>query len=77
MSPSSSREQTQGIEQINGALTQLDRVIQQNAAASEELASMAEELTGQAEAVRETVSFFSVGEEAEGEEPLALPGRGS
>jgi len=57
---SSSREQTQGIEQINHALTQLDNVIQQNAASSEELASMAEELTGQANSVRDTVSFFAV-----------------
>ncbi|HUX36452.1 MAG TPA: methyl-accepting chemotaxis protein [Rectinemataceae bacterium] len=57
---SSSKEQTMGIEQINRALAQLDSVIQRNAAASEELASMAEELTGQAGIVRETLSFFSV-----------------
>ena len=56
----SSREQTQGIEQINKALAQLDSVIQRNAAASEELASMAEELTGQAGVVSESLSFFSV-----------------
>ncbi len=57
---SSSREQTQGIEQINKALAQLDKVIQQNAASSEELASMAEELTGQSASLRDTVSFFAV-----------------
>jgi methyl-accepting chemotaxis protein len=56
----SSREQTSGIEQINTALTQLDKVIQQNAASSEELASMAEELTGQSESMVSTVGFFKV-----------------
>lgn len=55
-----SREQTQGVEQINKALTQLDQVIQSNASSSEELASMAEELTGQAESMKEAVSFFRV-----------------
>ena len=60
---SSSREQTQGVEQINKALLQLDEVIQHNASASEELASMAEELSGQARAMNETVSFFTVSDE--------------
>jgi methyl-accepting chemotaxis protein len=58
---SSSREQTSGIDQINLALTQLDKVIQQNAASSEELASMAEELTGQSESMVGVVGFFRLG----------------
>ncbi|HUX37228.1 MAG TPA: methyl-accepting chemotaxis protein [Rectinemataceae bacterium] len=57
---SSSREQTQGVDQINKALLQLDEVIQHNASASEELASMAEELTGQAKGMGDTVAFFKV-----------------
>jgi len=57
----SSREQTQGVEQINQALLQLDRIIQQNASVAEEMASMAEELSGQSEAMRNTVSFFRIG----------------
>jgi methyl-accepting chemotaxis protein len=58
---SSSREQTQGVEQINLALSQLDKVIQQNASAAEELAAMSEELTGQSSSMQETVSFFKLG----------------
>jgi methyl-accepting chemotaxis protein len=56
----SSREQSSGVDQINKALLQLDTVIQRNAAASEELASMAEELTTQSEAMKDKVSFFRV-----------------
>ncbi|MCK5881907.1 MAG: hypothetical protein KAG18_08520, partial [Sinobacterium sp.] len=39
-----SDEQTIGLRQINEAITQLDGVTQQNAAASEQLAATAEEL---------------------------------
>ena len=55
---SASREQTQGVDQISKALLQLDEVIQHNASASEELASMAEELTGQAQSMSDTIAFF-------------------
>ncbi|TVR62191.1 MAG: methyl-accepting chemotaxis protein [Spirochaetaceae bacterium] len=61
-----SAEQTAGVEQINKALSQLDTVIQQNASASEETASMAEELNGQADQLRSTVSFFKLAEETNG-----------
>lgn len=57
---SSSKEQTVGVDQINTALLQLDQVVQQNASSSEELASMAERLTGQAERMRFAVSFFKL-----------------
>jgi methyl-accepting chemotaxis protein len=56
----SSREQTAGVDQINQALTQLDKVIQQTASASEELAAMSEELTGQARSMEGAISFFKV-----------------
>jgi methyl-accepting chemotaxis protein len=56
----SGREQTAGVEQINQALTRLDKVIQQNASASEELAAMSEELTGQARSMEGAISFFKV-----------------
>jgi len=55
-----SREQDQGVEQINRAIQQLDQVIQQNASASEEMASTAEELSSQAEQLQETVAFFRI-----------------
>ncbi len=67
----SSREQTSGVEQINKALLQLDQVIQANAAASEELASMAEELTGQSETMRDSLSFFRTGKEERQHGPTA------
>lgn len=55
---SSCREQSAGVDQIAKALTQLDTVIQQNAASSEELASTAEELASQAEQLSGTISYF-------------------
>jgi methyl-accepting chemotaxis protein len=50
---SASKEQTQGIEQINAAVTQLDSVTQSNAATAEESASASEELNAQAETMRQ------------------------
>jgi len=55
---SSTTEQNTGAAQINKALLELDEVIQQNAAASEELASTAEELSSQAEQLQTRMSFF-------------------
>ena len=51
-----SREQAQGIEQVNHAVTQMDKVTQQNAANAEESASAAEELNAQAEHMNESVT---------------------
>ncbi len=51
-----SREQTQGIEQVNTAVSQMDKVTQSNAANAEESASAAEELNAQAEAMNDAVS---------------------
>jgi len=50
-----SREQTQGITQINTAVGQMDKVTQSNAASAEESAAAAEELNAQAELMREAV----------------------
>jgi methyl-accepting chemotaxis protein len=47
-----SHEQTQGLDQINHALTDIDRVTQQNAANSEEMAAASEQLNAQAEEMR-------------------------
>ena len=55
-----STEQTQGIEQVNTAVGQLDKVTQQNAANAEESASAAEELNGQAQELQGMVSAFSL-----------------
>jgi methyl-accepting chemotaxis protein len=47
-----SSEQAQGIGQINTAVTELDKVTQQNAANAEESASAAEEMSAQAETMK-------------------------
>jgi methyl-accepting chemotaxis protein len=49
---SSSRDQNQGIAQVNTAVSQMDKVTQSNAANAEEAASATEELTAQAEQLR-------------------------
>ncbi len=51
-----SQEQSQGIDQVNTAVAQMDKVTQGNAANAEESASAAEELNAQSEALREAVS---------------------
>jgi methyl-accepting chemotaxis protein len=68
---SSCREQNVGVDQVTKALTQLDTVIQQNAASSEELASTAEELSAQASQLADTVSYFKTGG---AEEEVPAPG---
>ena len=50
-----SREQTQGITQINVAVGQMDKITQSNAANAEESAAAAEELNAQALAMKESV----------------------
>ncbi len=50
-----SSEQAQGIDQINTAVAQMDKVTQQNAANAEESASASEELNAQAEALNAIV----------------------
>jgi methyl-accepting chemotaxis protein len=50
-----SREQTQGITQINTAVEQMDKVTQSNAATAEESAAAAEELNAQADVMRQAV----------------------
>ena len=49
------REQAQGIEQINTAITQMDQVTQSNSASAEESASAAEELDAQAASLKDMV----------------------
>jgi len=51
-----SREQNQGISQVNTAVVQMDKVTQSNAASAEETASAAEELNSQAESMKSTVN---------------------
>ncbi len=50
-----SEEQAQGVDQVNTAVSQMDKVTQQNAAGAEESASAAEELSAQAGSVKAIV----------------------
>jgi methyl-accepting chemotaxis protein len=54
----SSNEQKNGSDQINKAIQQLDQVIQQNAASSEEMAMTTQGLTAQADQLQAAVAFF-------------------
>jgi methyl-accepting chemotaxis protein len=51
-----SAEQSQGIDQVNTAMAQMDKVTQQNAANAEESASASEELSAQAESMNDVVN---------------------
>jgi len=53
-------EQERGSEQVNSAITTLDRIIQQTAAAAEEMAATAGELTGQANQLEQMAGFFKM-----------------
>jgi methyl-accepting chemotaxis protein len=53
-----SREQSQGVEQINTGVSQMDKITQSNAASAEESAAAAEELSSQAIVLREAVGML-------------------
>ena len=52
---SAAKEQALGIQQVNNAMAQMDKVTQSNAASAEESASAAEELDAQAETMKDLV----------------------
>ncbi len=55
-----SAEQTRGIEQVNQAVSQMDKVTQGNAASAEETAAASEQLKAQAQALLDVVRDLSV-----------------
>lgn len=55
-----SLEQSQSVDQVNGAITQVENVTQQNASASEESAAAAEELAAQSVTVKQMVDELVV-----------------
>ncbi|MEW6371611.1 MAG: methyl-accepting chemotaxis protein [Pseudomonadota bacterium] len=69
-----SEEQSAGIEQVNVAITEMDRVTQQNAALVEE-ASAAESMQNQADELAQLVSTFRLDTDGAGQPPAAA-GRG-
>ncbi|MDP3671753.1 MAG: methyl-accepting chemotaxis protein [Telluria sp.] len=65
-----SQQQSEGIEQVNYAIVNMDQVTQQNAALVEQAAAAAASLQQQAVVLAEMVSIFKLGEEPR----TALPG---
>ncbi|MGE0086872.1 MAG: methyl-accepting chemotaxis protein [Desulfococcaceae bacterium] len=61
----SSAEQSGGIDQVNKAIQQLDEVIQQNAATTEEMAAGSRDFRFQAECLLKAVSFFRLSDSGE------------
>ncbi|MFZ5484937.1 MAG: methyl-accepting chemotaxis protein [Pseudomonadota bacterium] len=64
-------EQSQGISQVNAAVTQMDEMTQQNAALVEEAAAAAESLQDQANSLAEAVAVFRIAQA----QRLAAPAR--
>jgi methyl-accepting chemotaxis protein len=56
-----SEEQTQGIEQVNVAIANMDETTQQNAAMVEQAAAAAQSMQEQAQMLRDTVNVFRQG----------------
>ncbi len=61
-----SREQVQGIQEVNAAMGEMDKVTQGNAAIAEESASAAEEMASQATQLSDMVLTFSLSKAAAG-----------
>ena len=53
-----SAEQAEGIEQVNVAVVDMDRVVQQNAASAEESSAVSDEMTSEAQQMKRTVDEF-------------------
>jgi methyl-accepting chemotaxis protein len=71
-----SNEQTQGLQQVSTAMHEIDRVTQQNAASSEEVASTSEEFGAQAKKLKQFVGDLVVlvkGGSKSGEQALVKP----
>jgi methyl-accepting chemotaxis protein len=60
-----SHEQSEGIAQVNVALTQMDQVVQQNAALAEEATSATESMKQQTDRLSQVVSRFKLGDGAQ------------
>jgi len=71
---SASQEQTQGIEEINRSVVEMDTVTQQNAALVEEASAAAQAMHEQADALARSVRLFRIADERE-TASLAAPGR--
>ncbi|HLX25304.1 MAG TPA: methyl-accepting chemotaxis protein [Usitatibacter sp.] len=68
-----SQEQLSGIEQVSGAVTQMDRVVQQNAALVSQAAAATENMADQAQELMESVARFRLEGDAGDAAPEARP----
>jgi len=59
-------EQTTGVDQVLAAISEMDKVTQQNASSAEQSSSAATELSGQAAELAALVAGFQIGREADG-----------
>ena len=64
-----SREQDTGADQINQSIRELDRIIRQNAEASQGMAATATVLSSHADRLQNSISFFKVEETGQLREP--------
>ena len=71
-----SGEQSDGVNQIAGAMNHLNSSTQQTAAASEELSATAEQLSAQASRLQDLMAYFRLAQD-DGAAPSAAPGRGA
>ena len=67
------QELATGAAQVTQAIDQLNHVTQENTAASEQVASTAQDLANQAEALEESMSFFRLNQTDQGAPALAIP----
>ncbi len=58
-----SAEQATGVSQVNTAMNQISQVTQTNASSSEQLAATAEEMSSQAQQLRQMIAFFKLRED--------------
>jgi methyl-accepting chemotaxis protein len=57
---SSSQQQKQNVLEINSSMSEIGKMTERNAAVSEELASISEEMTAQANSLQQLMSFFKI-----------------
>ncbi len=67
------QEQSNGIEEVNQAITQMDEMTQQNAALVEEAAAAAESMQEQAQKLAQAVSIFKLSHDESVRRPAAAP----
>ncbi|NGZ85652.1 methyl-accepting chemotaxis protein [Duganella aceris] len=71
------QEQSNGIEEVNQAITQMDEMTQQNAALVEEAAAAAESMQEQAQMLAQAVSIFKLSHDETMRRPAPAPRRAS